>query len=511
MIGKLDDLLQKVFNTLLDRSGIKKVIGDSYRDYLRERFPNNDLEGAILNSFFDIDAHIMNANISDGSILGDIPLGKQNVSSYKELDLAKYFATCDVVIGKINAYISYNWLDEDRFISKAMENLNEINGYLKRNFMRFRENEDWNSFRKRYAKLFEKIELEIEKGTIEPDTVDFLKFTHEVISEHRQFISQIKTETSLSNQSLNYARSLTQELQKNLNLIERLKSGQDVYLDDSQVEENLMKLLDGQITRGRLQKTVSNKPKANIEEVTPSGEQVGNSVPINKEYVPKIYDKKTLEFLLKYEIPLANAKEIMDFHDIEVTRDFINALENTFKNYGIQKELKVLTRNNPEILTLKNGYKLSYIESLEHLYDLINPAKASGILPSFNTDIYSSSEKINSFIKSITEKKNNVKILPSEKFSREKDYNNFTALLESNPYAGGRMQKWVSKGFKKVKTEMYKKYSAEFGEGLFFKMDFGGRRCVYKLNNDGQGNYMIQVCTYFDLHPHYTKFYKDKK
>ncbi len=497
----IDELFNGLIDSLIKNSGIKKKIGSEFRNRLREEYPRDNIEGAIINVFFDIDAHIMDADMPDQPIVGFIPKTNKLADSYKSLDTAEYLKGCDKVREAIDSFIRYNKEDEEEFLSDIRGELSDLESKLGRHKMKVRDGDTLKSFLSRYSKIYDELSLQSQ---------DTMESFFELVTDMRSFISRVKEDHSFANQSLSYAKSMTQELYKNLQMISQIKGRSDIKLPEKEVDENIIRLLEGQINRSRLLKILSEKPKERTIVDMPK-ETNNNSTTINKEYVPRLYDKRTLEFLLGYGISTSKAKEIIDFHDIEITRDFINALENTFKNYGIQKELKVLTRNNPEVLTLKNGDKLKYIESLEHLYDLINPTNASGILPSFNTEIYSSTEKINSFINSITEKKNNVKILPSEKFSREKDYKNFTVLLESNPYAGSRMQKWVSKGFKKVKTAMYKKYSSEFGEGLFFKMDFGGRRSVYKLNNDSQGNYIIQVCTYFDLHPHYTNFYKNNK
>lgn len=497
----LDDVLNGLIDSLIKSSGIKKKIGGEFRALIRENYPRDNIEGAIINVFLDIDAHIMDADIPDQPIIGFIPKTSKLANSYKSLDTTEYLRGCEKVKEAIDSFVRYNKEDEEEFLADIKVELSDIESKLGKHKMKVRDGDTLKSFLSRYSRIYDELSVQSQ---------DTMESFFELVIEMKSFISKVKEEHSFANQSLSYAKSMAQEFYKNLQLISQIKEKTDIKLAESEVNENIIKLLEGQINRSRLLKILSDKPK-DIMPISAPKETSSNNVTLNKEYVPKLYDKKTLDFLLGYGITVTKAKEIIDFHDIDITRDFIGALENTFKNYNIQKELKILTRNNPEVLTLKNGDKLKYIESLEQLYDLVNPSQASGILPSFKTDIYSSSDNISSFVKSITEKKNSVKILHSEKFFREKDYNNFTALLESNPYAGGRMQKWVSKGFKKVKTAMYKKYSEEFGEGLFFKMDFGGRRCVYKLNNDGEGNYNIQVCTYFDLHPHYTNFYKNNK
>lgn len=93
----IDELFDNLIDSLIQDPGIKKKIGVGFRNKLREDYPKDIIEGAIINVFFDIDAHIMDADIPNQPIIGFVSKISKLANSYKPLETTEYLKGCDKI------------------------------------------------------------------------------------------------------------------------------------------------------------------------------------------------------------------------------------------------------------------------------------------------------------------------------------------------------------------------------------------------------------------------------
>ncbi|PIN80000.1 hypothetical protein COV13_04350 [Candidatus Woesearchaeota archaeon CG10_big_fil_rev_8_21_14_0_10_32_9] len=364
---------------------------------------------------------------------------------------------------------------------------------------------------------FKKIGMKsIDKKTLAKHPIESLR-NDEVIKEAveayieiKEGVNYLEKENTIILTSSNVCNNLISEFRKNLLFIKDLRA-KDLPSSEEEVDAELAKLIRGDINRSRVLKNLQTIPQ---KEITPIKSETANNQTQTFTQKPsfkenKAYNSSHLEFLTERGFKSQKAKEILDSVKMDDIKEFILGIENTFRNYGLKsRDAQILFENNSEILNLKNGHKLDYIKSLEMLFDFVNPTKVSGILPKYNPSMYASTSSIQEFIKKMNQE-SKISTVNLDIITDEKDKNYYLSMIKNNtPIFGEFLEKWQSKGFNKQKTPMYKAYSEEFGEGQFRKVKHGSARSVYKIENDGSGNYTLLLCTYFKNHTEYDKFYK---
>lgn len=460
------------------------------------RFNNDTLEGTVLNIFIELTDYIADTTELNQAavILGSKIAGSGLLKNYKNIDVEKYKFLCANAAGAaFNAYtgasISEQILTGENIMRKELllETFNESG-------IKIRDGDTWGKISKRYERKFsEKFASEI----------DFLEGLFEKYSAVQSRIDSAKKLFNLKKKDIEYAQKLIINLIKDIDMVKTVRERNDITLSDTEVEYALIDLLTGNMTTQRLLKTLA--PKKN-ESFTPlSTNKINTTVTSNDVvYEQKIYDVSTSNYLSSKGMTLPRVKEILDRSDSQRIVNFVRSLDAIFTNYNIPEELNSLIRNIPDILTMPNGDKKLYVETLEKIYDVVSPMNISGILPSYNKISYSSLDGIIELADKMKTKSVEVKVENQDKFSKYSKINAISNFIELHPYAGKQIPKWAPNRFQKDKTAIYKKYSEEFGEGHFREFVSKDTTVIFKLNHDGQGKYVAKICDYFGE-------YKDNK
>ena len=197
-----------------------------------------------------------------------------------------------------------------------------------------------------------------------------------------EFISDVER-TRRALQSVN---SQICELVKDMNTV------RDIVLNNrldspscSVIENTVIQLLSGNITRSRARKSLSDRKEFESAVVNRaiSAESVDSTV--QNTYTPKYYDKEELAFLESRRIKTSFAKYLLDRKNYFTTKKFMTFLERIFKECDVdEKEVSIIYQNTPVLLTESDCSMQKYLALVQALVSVYNPRVVSGVLPRNN-------------------------------------------------------------------------------------------------------------------------------
>jgi hypothetical protein len=189
-------------------------------------------------------------------------------------------------------------------------------------------------------------------------------------------------------------------------------------------------------------------------------------------------------FFQNFGINGATLKQLCaDKEKYDSAKYFISSLETVFNSAGIDvKQINSLVQKHQYLLFENKGNINKYLDTLEKLFDVINPTVVSGIQPINNSSIYASQNELNNLISKEQSKSKKINIVNPEIITDEKDRKTLINRLNGNTTKDERIQKYLSRRAGK-KTMLYERYSELAGEGQYMKAKLGkdGRRIIYKV------------------------------
>ncbi|MFA5797519.1 MAG: hypothetical protein WC916_05815 [Candidatus Woesearchaeota archaeon] len=335
-----------------------------------------------------------------------------------------------------------------------------------------------------------------------------VKYLFEEIAHKKEILIDINN--TFSTAKKNYASILNeaQELKKNLALLTELRDSKKIIIPVDEADEVFIDLIGGKINRRRAQKKLTEiieKEKINTVEYV---QEKNTFARLPAERKVTYFNPEEINYLQSKGFANKQIKELLESNNFDIMKEFIEHIDAIFAvKKIIPVESKKVYTTFPNLFKESKKYLSEYVETLGVILDIYNPQKVSGILPSNNIKLYSTQEELNAFI---TKRQTNTqaKLVHQERITNEKDHERFTNEALQNPFMGEAITKYK---LGRVKTIMYEHYSKEFGEGHFRKVKFGERRAVFKLSNEGNAHYIIDVCAYFDKHQFYSGFYKKSR
>jgi hypothetical protein len=314
-----------------------------------------------------------------------------------------------------------------------------------------------------------------------------LTIINERINEHKSkqdFFSPIE-------KTFNTAKNYTLELSKNLDLIIQIREDEsNLELPVDKVDSILVELVYGRINRTSVTKKLNKLRDTKKDSTTSLGKTPENN---QTTFVPKV------AFFQNYKINELTMNQLLENkekHDSAVY--FLSNLETIFDDARLHRaQIIPIIQKNPSLLIESKGKMKDYLNSVEKLYELIEPIVVSGIKPSNNISIYSSVDSLNKVILKEQKKSKKINILNPELITNDKDRNMFKNRFNCAKLNDEPIRKYTSRTAGQ-KTDIYELFSSKFGEGTYMKGKVGpaGKGIIYKIEPTSE-TVNIRIINYF--------------